>query len=108
MTLPPDYSEPEWARAREARQYVHANSCINRPDLSHRTCIVCPRLVPLVLALRSLDERPRDALAARRILHDYVCTRAPYCEDEHVNRTQAKPVVALRKFHQHWKESNEG
>ena len=86
----------ELERVRQARAYVHAHAC---PPTSAPSCRACPTATGLLLALRVLDDRPRDARGARRALHDVVCMSSCGPESDHADRTQARVVVALRKFH---------
>lgn len=92
-------TEVEVARAREARAHVHAETCY-RGLLDPPGCRMCPTGRGLVDALRVLDANPRDARGARRALHDVVCmSSCPPEDSEHADRTQAKTVASLRRFH---------
>lgn len=83
-------------RAKAARVHVHKTTC---PDSAHTdSCLACPTVSAVALALFWLDERPNDAQGARVLLHDHVC--ASRCTDgAHARGTQSKRVAALRKFH---------
>lgn len=82
-------------RATAARAFAHKASC---PDPAHTdSCLACPSVSSVALALFWLDEHPRDAQGARVLMHDCVCTSR--CEDgDHARRTQAKHVAAIRRF----------
>lgn len=88
-------------RVKAARLHVHANVCTTlAPYLKHQdTCVVCPTPRGLLNAIHVLDQSPRDARGARRALHDVVCMSSCGPESDHADRTQAKTVAALRKWH---------
>lgn len=90
-------TETERNRVIAAREFVHAASCPQRPR-RQAPCPACPRPLGVLRALAVLDERPRDAKAARRALHDAVCMSGCGPDSDHADRTQARPVAALRKF----------
>lgn len=82
----------------QARAAVHARNC-HRGHLDPAPCVMCPTLSGLHAAMEILAERPRDARAARRALHDVVCMSSCPADDfDHSNRTQSRVVAALRKY----------
>lgn len=91
------FSPAERDRVLAARQFVHKATCPGRG--LDAWCAACPSGLGTLYALRALDENPRDARAARRALHDAVCTSGCGADSEHADRTQAKAAAALRKFH---------
>lgn len=98
MTETLTYTRSEAERALAAREHVHAATCPQR--FQHELpCPAAPTATGVLLALRILDERPRDAKGARRALHDVVCQSECGPESDHADRTQARTVVALRKYH---------
>lgn len=88
----------EIARTKAARSYVHANVCPPPNNRHTDQCMACPTWSGTLLALRLLDQRPRDAKGARRALHDVVCRSGCGPDDDHADKTQARTVAALRKF----------
>lgn len=91
-------SSADRVRIKEARRFAHRASCPTG-HLDER-CVACPTNAGTLLALRHLDEHPRDAKGARLLLHDAVCTSCLPGGDgrEHADRTQARAAAALRKF----------
>lgn len=90
------HTSAELEQVRSARSYIHAEAC---PVPAHPCpCMTCPDPVGLLYAIRVLRARPRDARAARRALHDVVCMSGCGPESGHADRTQAKPVAALRRY----------
>ncbi len=94
----PDDGERE--RVLAARAFVHKKCCPSGDHLSG-PCRACPSGVGTLLALRHLDQHPRDAKGARRALHDVVCMSGCGPDSDHADRTQAKTVAALRRFRVH-------
>lgn len=86
----------ELERLRTIQAHIHRETCplprIGAP------CPTCPTLSGLYAATVLLAERPRDARGARRALHDVVCMSGCGPDSDHADRTQARPVAALRKF----------
>lgn len=82
-------------RAKAARRFVHTQTC---PDAHlSESCLACPTVSGVAMALFWLEDRPRDAQGARVLLHDVVCVTGCSSGD-HARRTQSKPVAAIRKF----------
>lgn len=90
----------QYDRAMRARRHVHHTVCVARVRYlaDQDECQGCPTATGVHLALEVLDARPRDARAARRALHDVVCTSGCGPESDHADRTQTAAVVALRKY----------
>ena len=78
-----------------AIQYMHRTCPVPKENAP---CAACPGGLGVLYALRHLDEHPRDAAGARRLLHDRVCVSGCGPGSDHAKRTQSRPVAALRRF----------
>lgn len=94
----PKPTTQEVERVMAARRFVHRLECPPPGNRLDESCLACPTATGTLQALRILDERPRDARAARRALHDVVCMSGCGPESDHADRTQSRKAAALRKF----------
>jgi hypothetical protein len=89
----------ERERVAAARVFVHKATCPPPGSRFEESCAACPSPAGTLMALRLLDQSPRDARGARRALHDVACLSGCGPDSDHADRTQSRPAAALRKFH---------
>ena len=97
------WTEADKARVLAAVEFVHDLNCSRTWEHDFKMCGSSRFLAnrATLVALETLDVRPRDAKTVRLVLHAGACRSG--CTgaeaEDHARRTQSKTAAALRKFH---------